>query len=62
MNALPFDYARCAGIEGDSLCAQCLRHISPGRSEYQAFVAPAIVGDDCKNRIAPTPIDPTEGV
>ena len=56
MTNLPYDYARCSGvnIDGDwrEGCEDCLRRTSPGRPEYQAYIMPPeIIAFECEHRI-----------
>jgi hypothetical protein len=65
---LPYDYARCSGMpmRADSTgtiaymphdCIACLRRTSPGRPEWQAYIAPHAGPGPCPNRITTTPRD-----
>ena len=61
--SLPYDYDRCAGAtftvsddEGGyaafrSQCINCLRRTSPGRDEWQSYIAPHAGPGPCPSRI-----------
>jgi hypothetical protein len=63
---LPYDYARCEGMpmRVSTLtetyaymphdCVQCLRRTSPGRPEWQTYIAPHKGPGPCPNRIGET--------
>lgn len=61
--SLPYDVARCHGANDDGAylinkpgylladCIACLRRTSPGRPEWQSYVAPHAGPGPCPNRI-----------
>ena len=51
---LPYDYARCAGDFPREECRDCLRRTSPGRPEWQSWMAPHNGPGPCPNRIGET--------
>lgn len=38
MYNLPYDYSRCTGTNSET-CQDCMRAISPGREQWQSYVA-----------------------
>lgn len=49
---LPYDYARCLGIDND-LCAKCMRN-TPGRPEgWQVYISAKIIKNECPDYIDP---------
>lgn len=54
--SLSYDIARCSGVQIDGVwregCEDCLRRTSPGRDDWQPYIAPPeIIVFECENRI-----------
>ncbi len=49
---LPYDYARCEGVQHDG-CEDCQRRTSPGRPERQAYIQPPEIIIECDFRVPP---------
>lgn len=50
---LPYDTARCNGVNRAWLCEDCLRRTSPGRDYYQVMIEPGLSLGECRNYIEP---------
>lgn len=68
--SLPYDTARCEGfyiaskmlpMEGlNPDCIDCLRRTSPGRDQWQAYIAPHDGEGPCPMRIGPRDVPETD--
>ena len=63
--SLPYDTARCAGVQYDGEwregCEDCLRRTSPGDPDRQAWIeAPLLVVFECEYRIWPRDVPETD--
>ena len=38
-NPLPYDYSRCDGKEDSPTCSDCMRKLSPPRSDWQSYIS-----------------------
>ena len=38
-NPLPYDYARCGGKKDSPTCLDCMRKLSPPRSDWQSYIS-----------------------
>ena len=38
-NTLPYDYSRCDGKEDSPTCSDCMRKLSPPRSDWQSYIS-----------------------
>jgi len=62
--SIPYDTARCAGVQYDGIwregCDDCLRRTSPGRDQWQTYIAPHNGEGPCPSRIGPRDVPETD--